>query len=77
MFATVIQANHIAKKDDKMAVAALTDEDVKAIVQLSKDPRIGERVSVVMRKKETALFLHWRVPFIGDLSEMMYEWSGS
>ena len=46
MFATVIQANHIAKKDDKMAVAALTDEDVKAIVQLSKDPRIGERVSV-------------------------------
>ena len=45
VFATVIQANHIAKKDDKMAVASLTDEDVRAIVQLSKDERIGERVS--------------------------------
>ena len=45
VFATVIQANHIAKKDDKMAVAALTDEDVKALVQLSKDERIGERVN--------------------------------
>ena len=36
----------MAKKDDKMAVAALTDEDVKAIVQLSKDERIAERVSM-------------------------------
>ena len=44
VFATVIQANHIAKKDDKMAVASLTDEDIKAIVQLSKDQTIGERV---------------------------------
>ena len=44
MFATVIEANHIAKKDDKMAVTALTDEDIKAISQLSKDERIGERV---------------------------------
>ena len=46
VFATVIEANHIAKKDDKMAVASLTDEDVKVIVQLSKDERIGERVSL-------------------------------
>ena len=45
VFATVIEANHIAKKDDKMAVAALTDEDIKAISQLSKDERIGERVN--------------------------------
>ena len=44
VFATVIQANHIAKKDDKMAVGALTDEDVKAIIALSKDERVGERV---------------------------------
>jgi len=45
VFATVIQANHITKKDDKLAVSNLTDEDIKAIVQLSKDERIGERVS--------------------------------
>jgi DNA replicative helicase MCM subunit Mcm2 (Cdc46/Mcm family) len=45
VFATVIQANHIARKDDKMAAASLTDDDIRAIVQLSKDERIGERVS--------------------------------
>jgi hypothetical protein len=28
-----------------MAVTSLTDEDVKAIIDLSKDERIGERVS--------------------------------
>lgn len=44
VFATVIQANYITKKDDKMAVALLTDEDIKAIVALSKDETIGERV---------------------------------
>ena len=44
VFATVIQANYITKKDDKLAVSSLTDEDIKAIVQLSKDERIGERV---------------------------------
>jgi hypothetical protein len=48
VFATVIQANYITKKDDKLAVSALTDEDIKAIVQLSKDERIGERVSCSM-----------------------------
>jgi len=47
VFATVIQANHIAKKDDKMATASLTDEDIRAIVQLSKDERIGERVCMI------------------------------
>lgn len=44
VFATVILANHITCKDEGMAVAELTDEDVKAIVALSKDERIGERV---------------------------------
>lgn len=44
VFATIIQANHISKRDDKMAVAALTDEDVKALGLLAKDPRIGERI---------------------------------
>ncbi|XP_052781535.1 DNA replication licensing factor mcm2-like [Mya arenaria] len=44
VFATVIQANYITKKDDKLAVSSLTDEDIKAIAQLSKDERIGERI---------------------------------
>lgn len=44
VFATVILANHITRRDEGMAVAELTDEDVKAIVTLSKDEQIGERV---------------------------------
>lgn len=44
VFATVIHANHISKRDDKMAIYALTDEDVKAILKLSKDEKIAEKV---------------------------------
>ncbi|KAK3102492.1 hypothetical protein FSP39_011770 [Pinctada imbricata] len=48
VFATVIHANYITKKDDKLALSALTDEDIKAVVQLSKDERIGERIFASM-----------------------------
>lgn len=44
VFATVIMANHIAKKDNANAIKALTDEDIKAIVSLSKDERVAERI---------------------------------
>lgn len=53
VFATVILANHITRRDEGVAVAELTDEDVKAIVALSKDEQIGERVRV--RKPLTGL----------------------
>lgn len=46
VFATVILANHIAKKDNKLAVGELTDEDVKMLVALSKDEQIGEKVGL-------------------------------
>merc|ERR1719367_2334770 len=42
VFATVIMANHILRKDDSNATKNLTDDDVKAIMTLSKDERIGE-----------------------------------
>lgn len=45
IFATVLQANNIVKNDDKMAIGALTEEDVRMIIKLSKDERISERVS--------------------------------
>ena len=45
VFSTVIHANHITKKDDKMAVASLTDEDIKLINALAREENIGERVS--------------------------------
>merc|ERR1712241_334505 len=44
VFATVIMANHILRKDDSNATKSMTDEDIKAIVALSKDERIGERI---------------------------------
>uniref|UniRef100_A0A3Q3NIT7 DNA replication licensing factor MCM2 n=1 Tax=Labrus bergylta TaxID=56723 RepID=A0A3Q3NIT7_9LABR len=48
VFATVILANHITCRDEGVAVAELTDEDIKAIVALSKDERIGERIFASM-----------------------------
>ena len=33
----------MAKKDNKVAVGELTDEDVKMITSLSKDQQIGEK----------------------------------
>ena len=47
VFATVIEANYITKQDDKLAVTSLTDDDIKAIIELSKEERIGEKVQLV------------------------------
>ena len=44
IFATVIMANHIAKLDEKGQTDRMTDDDIKAITQLSKEERIGERI---------------------------------
>ncbi len=46
VFATVLQANHITKKEDKLSFQTLSDEDVKAIVELSKDEKIATRVII-------------------------------
>merc|ERR1719210_2536890 len=44
IFATVIIANHIVRNDEKGETEKMTDDDIKAITQLSKDERIGERI---------------------------------
>lgn len=44
VFATVLQANHISKKEDKLSFNTLSDEDVKAIIELSKDEKIATRI---------------------------------
>jgi DNA replication licensing factor MCM2 len=48
VFATVIEANHVSKKTDTFANFRLTEEDVREILQLSKDPAITERVSLFL-----------------------------
>jgi DNA replication licensing factor MCM2 len=44
VFATIIEANYIAKKDDVLASAMLTAEDEFAIRALSREPGIAEKV---------------------------------
>jgi len=44
VFATVVEANYVQKKQDLFAAYKLTDEDKADIQKLSKDPRIGQRV---------------------------------
>lgn len=44
VFSTVIFVNHLVVKDCKHIVQSLTDEDVKEITRLSRDPRIAERI---------------------------------
>ena len=46
VFATLIEANYITKKDDRDVVSRLSDEDMRAIQQLAKDERIGDRVRI-------------------------------
>ncbi|KAF9622874.1 hypothetical protein IFM89_035004 [Coptis chinensis] len=44
VFATVVEANYVTKKQDLFSAYKLTEEDKKEIENLSKDPRIGERI---------------------------------
>lgn len=44
VFATVLEANHIAKRDDAYAAFRMTEEDEKAIRALARDDRIGKRI---------------------------------
>ena len=44
VFQTHILANHVLRKEDAAAAANLTEHDVAEIMQLARDPRIGERI---------------------------------
>lgn len=44
VFSTVLEANHINKKEDLFASFRLTEEDEKMIRSLSRDERIGKRI---------------------------------
>jgi DNA replication licensing factor MCM2 len=44
VFATVLHANFISKKEDKLSFQNITDEDIKAIVELSKDEKVATRI---------------------------------
>lgn len=44
VFSTVIHANNIIRKEDKLVLGSLTDEDVRTIIKLSRDERISDRI---------------------------------
>jgi len=44
VFQTHILANHVLRKEDAAAAANLTEHDVAEIMQLARDPRIGDRI---------------------------------
>lgn len=48
VFATVILANHIVIKDSKEIVQSLTDEDISAIMKLSKDHNVADKIIASM-----------------------------
>jgi DNA replication licensing factor MCM2 len=45
VFATVLEANYINKKEDIFASYRLSAEDKKHLDQLKNDPEIGRKVS--------------------------------
>jgi DNA replication licensing factor MCM2 len=44
VFSTFLSANHVRKREDASAASNLLESDVRAILELSKDPKIGERI---------------------------------
>lgn len=44
VFATVVEANYVTKKQDLFSAYKLTQEDKEEIEKLAKDPKIGERI---------------------------------
>lgn len=44
VFSTVLEANHIAKKEDQFAAMRLTEEDERMIRTMAKDERIAKRI---------------------------------
>jgi DNA replication licensing factor MCM2 len=44
VFATVVEANYVSKKQDLFAAYKLTDEDKAEIEKYAKDPRIGQKI---------------------------------
>ena len=41
VFTTVLEANYVAKQEDRFAAFKLTDEDKQELHRLARDPRIG------------------------------------
>jgi DNA replication licensing factor MCM2 len=44
VFSTFIYANNVSKREDASSASNLSDSDIRKIIELSRDPKIGERI---------------------------------
>jgi DNA replication licensing factor MCM2 len=44
VFSTFLTANHIRKREDASSISNMSEADVRKILELSRDPKIGERI---------------------------------
>jgi len=44
VFSTFLTANHVRKREDASAAANLSEKDIQEILELAKDPNIGQRI---------------------------------
>ena len=44
VFSTFLTANHVRKREDASSTSNLSESDVRQILEMSKDPRIGDRI---------------------------------
>ena len=44
VFSTFLKANHVRKREDASAAANLSEKDIQDILELSRDPNIGQRI---------------------------------
>ncbi len=64
VFATIIEANYISTREDKISFETLTDEDIQEIQRLAKDPKIAQRV------KKTKFMLNKSYLFYSNLVDL-------
>ena len=44
VFSTFLTANHVRKREDASSASNLSESDIRQILELARDPRIGERI---------------------------------
>jgi DNA replication licensing factor MCM2 len=45
VFSTFISANHVTRKEDASSASNLSESDIRQILELSRDPNIGQRIA--------------------------------
>lgn len=45
VFSTFINANHVSKREDASSASNLSESDIRQILDLARDPKVGERIA--------------------------------